>query len=120
MSTSKLPYSRLKVGDCWISDVVDRAYNTRVRRMSCASPNENLYRIGMAGPYRLAVVTSYNTKPIVREKGSAIFVHVNSIDSAGRVRPTSGCVSVSYAVMQRLVGLLDPAASPTLTVRVKR
>ena len=119
-SGTKLPYAQLKVGDCWISDVLDRAYNTRVRRTSCASPNENLYRIGMAGPYRLAVVTSYNTMPIVRGKGSAIFVHVNSIDSAGRARPTSGCVSVSYAVMKRLVGLLDPAASPTLTVRVKR
>lgn len=116
----KLPYTRLAAGHCWISDSNDPAYNTLVRRQLCASPNEDLFRIGKAGAYRVAVVSSYNTKPIVLGKGSAIFVHVNSVDVAGRVRPTSGCVSVSFGVMRRLVSLLDPAARPTLTVRLKR
>jgi len=118
--SSGLGYSRLKAGDCWISDVTDPKYNSRVSRASCGAPNEDLYRIGRAGPYRLAIVTDYNMSPVVVGRGSAIFLHVNAVDASGRSRPTSGCVSVSYGVMKRLLGLLSIDVRPTMTVRIKR
>jgi L,D-peptidoglycan transpeptidase YkuD (ErfK/YbiS/YcfS/YnhG family) len=117
---SGLGYSRLREGDCWVSDATDPKYNSRVSRGVCGAPNEDLYRIGRAGPYRLAIVTDYNMSPVVAGRGSAIFLHVNAVDESGRSRPTSGCVSVSYGVMLRLVSSLDAAARPTLTVRLKR
>ena len=46
-----LPYRRVVEGDCWISDVTDRAYNRLMRRTPCGKPNEDLYRIAMAGAY---------------------------------------------------------------------
>ncbi|MEY2626420.1 MAG: hypothetical protein RJB08_179 [Actinomycetota bacterium] len=119
-TSSGLEYSRLKAGDCWVSDVTDPKYNSQVSRVPCGAPNEDLYRIGRAGPYRLAIVTDYNMSPVVVGRGSAIFLHVNAVDASGRSRPTSGCVSVSYGVMKRLLGLLSIDTRPTMTVRIKR
>jgi len=116
----KLPYERVRRGDCWISEAADAAYNTLVRRADCKTPNEDLYRIALAGPYEYALTTSYNTSPIVPGKGSAIFIHVHSRDAAGRTKPTSGCVSVARSVMKRLFVMLDPAKNPTMVVRVRR
>ena len=115
-----LPYRRVVEGDCWISDVGDRAYNRRVRRSRCDAPNEDLFRIAKGGAYAFALTTDYNTAPIVMGKGSAIFIHVHSYDAAGRTKPTSGCVSVSRSVMKRLFSLLDPAKNPVLVVRIRR
>lgn len=116
----QVSYERVARGDCWISDAADAAYNTLIKRLRCAAPNEDLYRIATAGPYEFALTTSYNTSPIVPGKGSAIFIHVHSRDAAGRTKPTSGCVSVARSVMKRLFALLDPAKSPTMVVRVRR
>jgi L,D-peptidoglycan transpeptidase YkuD (ErfK/YbiS/YcfS/YnhG family) len=115
-----MPYRRVAKGDCWISDVADASYNTWVRRTRCAAPNEDLYRIAVAGAYELALTTDYNASPIVVGKGSAIFIHVHSYDAVGNTKPTSGCVSVSRAVMKRLFALLDPAKNPTMVVRIRR
>jgi L,D-peptidoglycan transpeptidase YkuD (ErfK/YbiS/YcfS/YnhG family) len=115
-----MPYRRLKNRDCWISDVADASYNKWVRRAKCAAPNEDLYRIATAGAYEFALTTDYNTSSIVVGKGSAIFIHVHSYDAGGNTRPTSGCVSVSRAVMKRLFALLDPAMNPTMVVRIRR
>ncbi|MFM7410300.1 MAG: L,D-transpeptidase [Actinomycetota bacterium] len=117
---TEIAYRRVVAGDCWISDVGDRAYNRWVRRSRCNAPNEDLFRIARGGAYEFALTTDYNASPIVTGKGSAIFVHVHSYDAAGRTRPTSGCVSVSRSVMKRLFAMLDPAKNPVLVVRIKR
>ena len=49
---------------------------------------ENLWREDQA--YDLVIETSHNTSPIIKGKGSAIFVHCSFSDS----RETAGCVSV--------------------------
>ena len=116
----QIPYERVARGDCWISDAADASYNTLIKRTRCAAPNEDLHRIATAGPYEFALTTSYNTSPIVPGKGSAIFIHVHSRDAAGRTKPTSGCISVSRAVMKRLFTILDPAKNPVLVVRLKQ
>ena len=115
-----LPYRRVKNGDCWISEAADTSYNTWVRRARCAAPNEDLYRIAVAGAYELALTTDYNTSPIVVGKGSAIFIHAHSYDATGKTKPTSGCVSVSRAVMKRLFALLEPVKNPMMVVRIRR
>ena len=117
---TELPYRRVVEGDCWISEMGDRAYNRRVRRSPCVAPNEDLYRIARGGAYEYALTTDYNTSPTVTGKGSAIFIHVHAHDVTGQTKPTSGCVSVSRAVMKRLFALLDPAKNPVLVVRIRR
>ncbi len=112
---TKLPYTRVTSGACWISDPTRIDYNTRVIEPSCASPNENLYRIARSGPYRRAIVTGYNIEPTVAGAGSAIFLHVHAY-SRGRSKATSGCVSLAASHLYSLWRRLDPAKHPRVII----
>jgi L,D-peptidoglycan transpeptidase YkuD (ErfK/YbiS/YcfS/YnhG family) len=111
----RYPYRQLAPGDCWISDSRSPAYNQWVRQSPCSPPNEDLYRIG-AGAYRYAAITGYNTEPIVPGAGSAIFLHRNTYDAAGRSVPTSGCVSMAEPDLLAVLRWLDPARHPRIVM----
>ena len=112
---TKLPYTRVRSGSCWISDVTRVDYNTMVVEPSCSSPNENLYRIARSGPYRRAIVTGYNIAPTVPGDGSAIFLHSHAY-SRGRTKATSGCVSLSSRNLYSHWRRLDPAKHPRVII----
>lgn len=114
-AATRLRYTRISAGHCWISDATSPAYNTLVRRIPCGSPNEDLRRIALAGPYRRAVVTGYNMDPVVAGRGSAIFLHLHSWRNGSTV-PTSGCVSISAAAMDATWRWLDPAKAPRIVI----
>lgn len=116
----RMPYRPVRKGDCWVSDVSSPDYNRRVRDTRCTAPNENLWRIAGNGPYEWAVVSDFNLDQPVAGKGSAIFLHVHARNGSGRPQPTSGCVSVSRAVLLRVVRWLDAAKGPRLVVTVRR
>jgi len=102
-------YRRLACGDWWDEDVHSPAYNT-FRHVACGTRppfrggSEALWR--SSPQYRYFAVIEYNARPVVRGRGSAIFLHV----SAGR--PTAGCVSLPEAQLVRLLRWLRPAARP--------
>ena len=54
--------------------------------------NENIYDV--------IVIINYNMKPIVKEKGSAIFLHI----AKKNYSPTKGCVAISKKNMNLLIG----------------
>lgn len=118
-ASTRLPYTRIRQGNCWISDVSDPDYNRFVTRSRCGKANEDLYRIMRAGPYRRVVVTDYNTSPIVAGRGSAIFVHLHA-RRAGRTVPTSGCVSIDAAPMNATWRWLDPGMAPRIVIGTTR
>jgi L,D-peptidoglycan transpeptidase YkuD (ErfK/YbiS/YcfS/YnhG family) len=60
--------------------------------------------------YRHLAVIDYNTHPIVRGRGSGIFLH----RSTGR--PTLGCISLPLAQLVTLLRWLDPTASPLIVI----
>ena len=105
-----LPYRQTQAGDCWISDVNSVAYNRWVSNSPCASPNEDLYAVGI-GAYRYAVVTDYN-QAAKKGVGSAIFLHRNTYATDGTSRPTSGCASFSEGDLLTMMRWLDPAKHP--------
>jgi L,D-peptidoglycan transpeptidase YkuD (ErfK/YbiS/YcfS/YnhG family) len=111
----RYPYHQIIPGDCWVSDSSSPSYNQMVSGSPCPAPNEDLYAIG-AGAYRYLAVTGYNTDPIVPGKGSAIFLHRHSYDTAGRTTATSGCVSLSEHDLLAVVRWLDPAKSPRVAM----
>jgi L,D-peptidoglycan transpeptidase YkuD (ErfK/YbiS/YcfS/YnhG family) len=102
-------YHRLACGDWWDEDVHSPTYNT-FQHVGCGTrtpfggDSEALWRI--APQYRYFAVIEYNTAPVARGRGSAIFLHV----SAGR--PTAGCVSLPEAQLLRLLRWLRPSAHP--------
>lgn len=113
--TTRLGYTRIRDGHCWISDVADPSYNRLVVRERCGTANEDLHRIALAGPYRRVVVTGYNTSPIVPGLGSAIFLHLHSRHNGSTV-PTSGCISLDSAPMDATWRWLDPGQAPRVVI----
>jgi len=112
---TRLPYTRVRAGSCWISDSSRVDYNTMVVEPACAGPNENLYRIARSGPYRRAIVTGYNIAPTVPGGGSAIFLHSHAY-SRGHTKATSGCVSLTTSRLYSLWQRLDPVRHPRVII----
>ena len=71
----------------WCDDPVSRFYNQQIKLPSKFS-HEKLYRNDDL--YDLIAVINYNTNPIIRNKGSAIFMHV----SENSYKKTQGCIAL--------------------------
>ena len=88
----RLHYHRLVCGDWWDEDVRSATYNT-FRHVACGArpsfggKSEALWRI--TPQYRYFAVIEYNARPIVRGRGSAIFLHV-AVGVDRRLRVASG------------------------------
>ena len=110
---TRLPYRRVYSQHWWVSDPRSSRYNT----WQVGPPNgrwdpghgERLKSYPVA--YAYAIVIDFNRSPVVRGKGSAMFLHV------GTGGPTAGCVSVSRERMTGLLGWLDPALRPRVAIQ---
>ena len=75
----------------WCDDPKSYSYNkyVNIKNFSLKSINfEKLWRKDQA--YDMIIETSYNTKPIIKRKGSAIFLHCSFADN----RETAGCLAL--------------------------
>ncbi len=110
----RFAYHRLVCGDWWDEDPSSKAYNT-FQHVTCgASPafgggSEALWRI--SPQYRYFAVIDYNARPIVRGRGSAIFLHV-------AVGTTAGCVSLPELQLLQLLRWLRPVARPAIRLGI--
>jgi L,D-peptidoglycan transpeptidase YkuD (ErfK/YbiS/YcfS/YnhG family) len=80
----------------WCDDPKSIFYNQQIKL-----PNkfnyEKLYRNDRI--YDLLAVLNYNTKPVVKNKGSAIFIHV----AKNNYKPTAGCVALKKKDLIKLL-----------------
>ena len=83
-----VPIEPLAPADGWCDDPSSREYNCRVR-LPFANRHEALWRDDAI--YDVIGVLGWNDAPIVRGRGSAIFLHVARPDYA----PTEGCVALA-------------------------
>ena len=95
-----LPRCRIAPEDGWCDDPADRSYNRAVRLPYPAS-HERLWRDDRL--YDLLVVLDWNMAPVIRQRGSAIFLHLARDGYA----PTEGCIALSRHDMGRLLPELD-------------
>jgi L,D-peptidoglycan transpeptidase YkuD (ErfK/YbiS/YcfS/YnhG family) len=100
-------YHRLTCGDWWDEDPRSAAYNRFVHVRCGSEPafggdSEALWRI--VPQYRYLAVIEYNADPVVRGRGSAIFLHVSD------GRSTAGCVSLPEAQLVHVLRWLRPGA----------
>jgi L,D-peptidoglycan transpeptidase YkuD (ErfK/YbiS/YcfS/YnhG family) len=114
-----MPYRQVKPGDCWVSDGRSVRYNMYSTGKWCLGNSENLWSIAKNGPYVLSVVTDYNVNPVVKNQGSAIFIHRHSYAKSGKTRPTSGCVSVDQNAITKISHWLDATRYPRIVVGTK-
>jgi L,D-peptidoglycan transpeptidase YkuD (ErfK/YbiS/YcfS/YnhG family) len=71
----------------WCDDSRSNNYN-RLIKLPFNFSYEKLYR--KDNIYDLVVLINYNTKPIIKNKGSAIFIHI----SRKNFSPTRGCIAL--------------------------
>ena len=75
----------------WCDDITSNYYNKYIKINNSRFINvnyENLWRGDSA--YDIIIVISYNLKPTIKNKGSAIFIHCSFSD----FRETAGCIAL--------------------------
>ena len=99
---SLLPYTKVTENDVWVDDPESEHYN---RWASKDAPDADWisaeHLIEQVVEYQYVLSINYNTDPVVKGRGSAIFLH----SSAGK--PTAGCISVPDEAMIFFLAFVD-------------
>jgi L,D-peptidoglycan transpeptidase YkuD (ErfK/YbiS/YcfS/YnhG family) len=103
-----LPGFEILPNDGWSDDPLDPSYNQKITIPHSYS-HENLFRNDNL--YDLLVVTSHNQNPVVKGKGSAIFIHQYRCDKTGNPMPTAGCLGLP---LDKLLLILQDATTDTV------
>ena len=111
---TKMPYRQALADDIWVDDVNADDYNrwikkgaTQAKSYEKMKRDDNLYKYG--------IVIEYNTSPVIKGYGSAIFFHV----WRGENVTTAGCVAVSEENIIKILEWLDPKAEPLIIMGIE-
>jgi L,D-peptidoglycan transpeptidase YkuD (ErfK/YbiS/YcfS/YnhG family) len=94
--TSKIKLIQIKKDMGWCDDPRSESYNQLVKlptNFSC----EKLFR--RENIYDLIIVLNYNMKPTIKNKGSAIFIHV----ARKNFSKTAGCIALKKTHLRKLI-----------------
>ena len=94
--TSKIKLIQIKKDMGWCDDPRSESYNQLVKlptNFSC----EKLFR--KENIYDLIIVLNYNMKPTIKNKGSAIFIHV----AKKNFSKTAGCIALKKTHLRKLI-----------------
>jgi len=80
----------------WCDDPKSKNYNKLIKLPSEFS-HEKLYK--KENIYDIILVLNYNMKPVIKNKGSAIFIHV----AKKKFRKTEGCVAIKKNYLLRII-----------------
>jgi len=90
---------KIKKNMGWCDDPKSNFYNQQIKLPSKFG-HEKLYRNDRI--YDLLVVLNYNTKPIIKNKGSAIFIHI----AQKNYKPTAGCIALKKGDLIKLLQVI--------------
>jgi L,D-peptidoglycan transpeptidase YkuD (ErfK/YbiS/YcfS/YnhG family) len=107
-----LPYRQVMDDDFWVDDVDSENYNKWVKGKPNAASFEKMKRDD--DQYKFGVVIEYNMRPIVKGKGSAVFLHVWKGGS-----PTVGCVAVPEEMILKILAWLNPLKKPMIIMGIE-
>ena len=105
---TQMPYSQTTSDDKWIDDPESDEYNQHIQGETNAKSYENLKL--NSNHYKYCMVIEYNTNPVEKGKGSAIFFHL-------RMSPdetTAGCVAVLEPDMIKILKWMNPEFQPMI------
>ena len=83
----------------WCNDSNSKKYNKEIT-FPFKYGAEKLYR--KDNSYDLFIIIKYNTNPVVKKKGSAIFLHL----ATTRYKPTKGCIAISKRNFFKILPLI--------------
>jgi L,D-peptidoglycan transpeptidase YkuD (ErfK/YbiS/YcfS/YnhG family) len=89
---------KIKKNMGWCDDPRSKFYNKEIKLPSLYS-HEKLYR--KDNIYDIVVVLNYNFKPVIKNKGSAIFIHVTN-----KYKSTQGCIALKKEDLIKLLSVI--------------
>ena len=95
---TKLLCKRIKKNMGWCDDVSSQFYNKEIK-IKKNIKHEKLYRNDYK--YDYFILIKYNYKKTIKNKGSAIFIHLTK-----NYKPTAGCIAISkkdFLILAKLV-----------------
>ena len=106
---TRMPFIQATAEDKWIDDVESADYNRYVKGETNAKSYEKL--LLNRNDYRYCMVIEYNTHPVLKGKGSAIFLHLSE---GKELNSSSGCVVLLQADMEQLLRWMRPDSKPSI------
>jgi L,D-peptidoglycan transpeptidase YkuD (ErfK/YbiS/YcfS/YnhG family) len=97
---SKLKLIKIKKNMGWCDDPKSKKYNQLINLPS-KNTYEKFYR--KDNIYDLIMVLDYNVNPIIKNKGSAIFIHV----AKKKYKKTAGCVALKKTHLIELIKIIS-------------
>ena len=94
--TSQFRPIKISKDMCWCDDPKSRKYNQLIKLPTKYS-NEKLFKKNNI--YDLIMVLNYNMKPTIKNRGSAIFIHVAKKD----YKRTAGCIALKKSHLLKLI-----------------
>lgn len=112
---TSIPYRSITEDDYFVDDVQSDDYNRWVRLDGNSEIPQQMWNSWeeMKRPdhlYELGAVVEHNVAPVVKGKGSAIFLHVWK----ARGVPTAGCTAMAKEDLASLIQWLEPIKNPCL------
>ena len=114
-TSTLIPYRCITEDDYFVDDVQSDDYNRWVRLGGNTETPQQMWSSWeeMKRPdhlYELGAVVEHNAAPVVKGRGSAIFLHVWKAKGV----PTAGCTAMAKANLAALIRWLRPANNPCL------
>lgn len=111
---TKMEFRILNKTHVWVCDTLNPNYNQWIEDTSGQYWNNPNYEhlLSIYPQYKYAIVVGYNIDPIIKGKGSAIFMHVQPETN----RRTIGCISMPEKTIIHLIEWLDPAKNPHIYI----
>ncbi len=108
----ELPYTKLGESTECVDDARSSFYNRIVNRMQVGNFDwKSSEKMAAITPeYDLGVFVAYNSYPVVKEKGSCIFLHIWK----DVLTSTDGCTAMERRNLERIVGWLSAKKNPYL------
>ena len=91
----------------WCDDPKSKKYN-RLIKLPNKYKHEKLYR--KDNIYDLILVLNYNTRPIIKNKGSAIFIHI----AKKNYKKTAGCIALKKVHLIELLKRINKKTTITI------
>jgi L,D-peptidoglycan transpeptidase YkuD (ErfK/YbiS/YcfS/YnhG family) len=98
--SSKFELIKITKNIGWCDDPNSKKYN-QIINLPTKDSYEKLYR--KDNVYDLILVLNYNMNPVVKDKGSAIFIHI----AKKKYQPTQGCIALKKNNLLKLTSKIN-------------
>ena len=98
--SSKFKLIKITKNIGWCDDPNSEKYN-KIVNLPTKYSYEKLYR--KDNVYDLILVLNYNMSPVIKNKGSAIFIHITK----KKYQPTQGCVALKKGNLLKLISKIN-------------